>query len=97
MLKVLQHNVGRSGDALHCLLETAVERGTDLVLMQEPPARLGYAHPGFDLIWTTGRTLAARQKDSEWTFATEDGFTKESVGDVQALAVGVRGRSGRVL
>ena len=97
LLKVLQHNVGRSGDALHCLLETAVERGTDLVLIQEPPARLRYAHPEFDLIWTTGRTLEARRKDSEWTFSIEDDLTKESEGDVQAIAVGVRGKAGKVL
>ena len=97
MLRVLQHNVGRSGDALHCPLETAVERGTDLVIIQEPPARLGYAHPGFNLLWTTGRTLVARRKDSEWTFSTEDGHTKYSGGDVQAIAVGVRGRTGKVL
>ena len=78
MLKVLQHNVGRSGDALHCLLETAVGRGTDLVLVQKPPIRLGYAHPGFDLVWSPGRTLMARRKDSKWTCSTEDGLTKDS-------------------
>ena len=38
------------GDAVHCLLETAVKRGTDLIMMREPPARLGYAQPGFDLL-----------------------------------------------
>ena len=94
MLKVHQHNVGRRGEGLHCLLETTVESGTDLVLIQEPPTILGYAHPGFDLIWTEGRTLAARRKDSEWTFSTEDGLTKDSVGDVQAIAVGTRGGGG---
>ena len=89
--------MGKSGDALHCLLETAVRRGTDLVLIQEAPARLGYAHPGFGLLWMPGRMLAAKRKDSDWTFSTEDSFSKDSDGDVQVIAVGRSGRTGRLL
>ena len=91
MLHTLQHNVGKSGDALHCLLETGMKRKTDLVLVQEPPLFAGYSHPGYDLIWTKGRTMAARRKDSTWTFSTEDNLSRDSMGDVQVIAVGKKG------
>lgn len=74
--KALQYNVERSEGARHCLLETAVKRGTDLVLIQEPPTRPGHTHPGFDLLWAAGRAPTARGKDLDWAFSTEDSLSK---------------------
>ena len=54
---------------------------------------MGCAPQGFDLIWTTGRTPSARRK----FFSAEDNLSKDSRGDVQAIAVGQRGHSGRHL
>ena len=59
MLKVFQHNVGRSGDTLNCLLETAV--GTDLVLIQELPARLGYT-PGVRSDMDCGKDVSGKEE-----------------------------------
>ena len=95
MLNILQHKVEKSGDSLHCLLETGLKRKSDLVLVQEPPLFNGYAHPGFDLIWTKGRTMAARRRDSTWTFSTEDHLTQDSMGDVLVIAAGKKGGKGR--
>ena len=36
LLKVLQHNCARGGQVMEAVLESAVKRGVDLVLIQEP-------------------------------------------------------------
>jgi hypothetical protein len=96
MLKALQHNVGKCGEALHCLLETAKERKADLVIIQEPPVFAGYAHPSFDLLWQHGgRVMTARKRDSDWTFTAEDNLSRDSLGDVQVIAAGLKGVSER--
>ena len=80
-------------------METAVERGADLVLVQEPLMFNGNSHPSFDFL-RAGRVLTARSKSSDWTVSTEDGFTREAKGDVQVLALGRRchrGRAARVV
>ena len=97
MAHTLQQNVCRSPVAWVCLLETAQERGADLVLVQEPPEDHRYSHPEFDLLWTEGRVMTARRKNSDWTVSTEDGLARETRGDVQVLALGRRGYQGRVL
>ena len=85
---------------MHCVLETAVEKGVDLVLFQEPPdnnKEYRPSHPGFDLLWTTGRVMSARRIDSEWDFTCEDRFTSgEAEGDVQVLAMRSKGKQERV-
>ena len=81
MATILQHNVGRSADTLAALMETAVKRRADLILVQEAPPFQGSRHPAFDLLWS-GRALTARRRDSEWTATTEDRFTREAGGDV---------------
>lgn len=50
-------------DALHSLLETGKRKGTDLVLMQEPPDNPDFrpSHPAREFLWTKGKTLAARR------------------------------------
>ena len=53
MALILQANVGKSVGVLHCILETAKERMTDLVIIQEPPTGRGEfapRHPGFEII-----------------------------------------------
>ena len=78
MALILQSNVGKIAGALHCVLETARERGTDLVIIQEPPVGRGeftVQHPAFEILWpqtSTGRpsrVATARRVDSEWNFA----------------------------
>ena len=97
MATFLQINVGRGTEALHCALETAKERGIDLVLMQETPQRddpsFRPQHPGFTLIWTSGRTCAAKRIDSPWTFSLEEGNTRETEGDAQVITMKRRGSS----
>jgi len=38
LLKALQHNCARGGQVMEAVLESAVKRGVDLVLIQEPRA-----------------------------------------------------------
>ena len=93
---ILQQNLGKKGEALVLLMETAVIKGADLVLMQEPPSFDGNSNPAFDFL-RAGRVLTARGRSSDWTVTTEDGLTKEAEGDVQVLVLGRRGHQGRVL
>ena len=54
MALVLQANVGKIAGALHCILETASERGTDLVIFQEPPVgreEFAVQHTAFEILW----------------------------------------------
>ena len=69
------------------LMETAVERGANLVSDREPPAFEGVRHPGYDFLRTKGRVLTAWRVDSDWTVTTEDSYTREAEGDVQVLAM----------
>ena len=78
------------------LMETAVKEGTDLVLVQEPPAFLGVRHPGFAFL-RAERVLSAMRVDSDCTITTEDSFTRDAEGDVQVLAMGRRGHRGMAL
>ena len=50
MAVILQQNVGKWGDALVALMETARERKADLVLVQEPPEFAGHRHPAFEFL-----------------------------------------------
>ena len=105
MALILQANVGKIAGALHCVLETAKERGTDLVMFQEPPTGRGEfapAHTAFEILWpqtTTGRpsrVATARRIDSEWIFAEETRFTEaEAEGDVQVIRATRRDNTGR--
>lgn len=94
MAKFLQHNVKRSAEMLHSLLETAKERNVDLVLVQEPPG-CRPSHPAYDFLSSKGRALSARRVGSDWTFSTEDAFTRDAEGDTQAPAMGRRSERGR--
>ena len=95
MALILQANVGKSVSVLHCILETAKERKTDLVIIQEPPVGRGEftpRHPGFEILWTRtteggpGRVATARRVDSNWIFAEETRFTRaETEGDVRVV------------
>jgi hypothetical protein len=75
MLRVLQHNCRKSGAVLAAVMETGKERGSDVVLIQEPPMDQRYTDPTFEFLWTEGRTMLARRKESEWTFSTEDNLS----------------------
>jgi hypothetical protein len=76
MLRVLQHNCQKDGEVLTALIEMAVERGTDMVLIQEPRHS---SSTGIHL-WTAGRVMTARWTILEWTVSTEDllGTVKET-------------------
>ena len=55
------------------------------------------SHPGFVLLWTTGRIMSARRIDSEWDFTCEDRITSgEAEGDVQVLAMRRKGKQERI-
>ena len=58
MAVVLQQNMG---GAVEAQMETAVEKGADLVWVQEPPAFEGVRHPDFDFLRT--RDECWRQKE----------------------------------
>lgn len=77
---VLQQNMGGAVEVLTAQMETAVERGADLVWVQEPPAFEGVRQPGFDFLRTRGRVLAAERVDLDWTVTTEDKFYKSGGG-----------------
>ena len=54
LLKALQHNCARGGQVLEAVLETAVKREVDLVLIQEPRGEKEKdstrSHPSFTFI-----------------------------------------------
>jgi hypothetical protein len=97
MLRILQHNCQKDGEVLTALMEMAVKRGAEVVLIQEPPTFQHYNHPAFQYISSPGRVITARRITWDWTVSTEDRFTKECKGDVQVLALGRRNKQGRVL
>jgi hypothetical protein len=97
MLKILQHNCRKGGEVLMALMETVVERGADVVLIQEPPTFQHYRHPAYQYIWSRGRVMTARRITSDWTVSTEDRFTQDCKGDVQVLALGRRNKQGKVV
>jgi hypothetical protein len=94
MLRLLQHNSRKEGEVLTALMEMAVERGADVVLIQEPPTFQNYRHPVYQYIWSPGRVMTARRIISEWMVSTEDRFTKDCKGDVQVLALGRQNKQG---
>ena len=61
MVLIFQANVGKITEALHGVLETAKEKGADLVMIEEPSIGRGEfapRHTAFEIIWpqtTTGR------------------------------------------
>ena len=78
------------------LLETAVRRKADSVLVQEPPKFEDHRHPAFVFL-RAGRVLTARRIDSDWTVSTEDRFTREVGGNVQVLALSRHGHQERAI
>lgn len=65
MLLALQHNVGRMAEALVSVMETAARRKAEPVLIQDPPQYQGSSHPAYDYLWSGGRLMTARRKDSD--------------------------------
>ena len=104
MALILQANVGKNAEALHCVLETAKKRGANLVIFQEPPMGRGefaVRHTAFEILWpctTTGRpnrVATARRIDSDWNFAEKTRFMEaEAEGDVQVVRATRRDRTG---
>lgn len=76
MAIILQHNLGGNANTLVALMETAVKRKADLVLVQKAPSFRGSQHPAYEYLWS-GRVLTARRKDSDWTVSKEDRFTRK--------------------
>jgi hypothetical protein len=66
-LKVLQLNCHKDGEILIAIMESGLERGIDLVLIQEAPLFQGWQHPGFDFIWVdSGQVMVGVQRDTKW-------------------------------
>jgi hypothetical protein len=64
-LQVLQLNCHKSGEVLTAAMESGLELGADLVLIQEAPASRGWRHPAYDYVWG-GRVMTGVRKDSVW-------------------------------
>lgn len=60
---ILQQYMCKKAEGLVLLMETAVTKGADLVLVQEPPLFDGNRHPAFDCL-RAGRVVTARRKNS---------------------------------
>jgi hypothetical protein len=66
-LKVLTLNCRKSGEVLTAIMESGVELGVDLVLVQEAPVFQGWHHPGFDFVWSPGgRVMTGVRRDTGW-------------------------------
>lgn len=61
-----------------------------------PPGFGGDSHPYFESLGTGGRAVIARREDSDWMVASGGGYTWEAEGDVQVLALGRTGHTGKV-
>ena len=96
MATILQHNIGGNTDTLVALMETAVRRKADVVLVHEAPKFRGSQRPAFEFLWSW-QTLIARRCDSDWNISMEDKFTRETGGDVQVVSLGRRGCKNRVV
>jgi hypothetical protein len=46
-------------------MESGLELGADLVLIQEAPAFHGWQHPAYDYVWG-GQVMMGIRKDSVW-------------------------------
>jgi hypothetical protein len=53
-LKALQLNCHKSGEILMAIIESGLQLGADLVIVQEAPNFHGWRHPGFDFFWVEG-------------------------------------------
>ena len=93
MVTFLQHNAQKSDSALVALMQTALERKADIVLVQEPPEFRESRHPAFRYL-RKNRVLTAVRIDSDWTVSTKERFTREA-SDAQVLALGRKGHGQR--
>jgi hypothetical protein len=65
-LKVLQLNCRKNGEILMAIMESGLELGADLVLVQETPQFHGWQHPVFDFLWVEGgRVMTGVMKDTK--------------------------------
>jgi hypothetical protein len=66
-LKVLQLNCGKNGEILMAIMESRLQLGADLVIVQEAPNVHGWRHPGFHFFWVDGgRVMTGVHKDTKW-------------------------------
>jgi hypothetical protein len=87
-LKVLQLNCRKDGEILTAIMESGLELGTDLVLVQEAPLYQGWRYPGFDYIWVDGgRVMVGIWRDTEWKVRPRPDLQKQAEGDIQVLDV----------
>ena len=94
MLKVLQHNCRRSGDAFTSLLQWAVAKDFDCILVSEPPSWQAYTQQGYD-IWWDKRVTTIVKRGGSFSFSLFNKYTKACNGDVQYIGVKRRGCKGR--
>jgi hypothetical protein len=88
-LKVLQLNCRKDGGILTAIMESGVELGADLVLVQEAPVCQDWRHPTFDYLWGR-RVLVGVRRNSEWRVWPREDLAQPTYGDVQVLDVTCR-------
>ena len=95
LLKALQHNCARGGQVMEAVLESAVKRGADLVLIQEPRGETEKdgtrSHPSFTFIkgeeGAAAKCWIAVNKASRCRVTELKELTKECGNHVQAIEV----------
>jgi hypothetical protein len=91
-LKVLTLNCWKKGEVLTAIMESGVELGADLVLVQEAPVFQGWCHPGFDFVWSPGgRVMTGVRRDTGWRVRPRPDLAQAAAGDVQVFDVSRRG------
>jgi hypothetical protein len=85
-LKVLQLNCRKDGGILMAIMESGVELGADLVLVQEAPVHQDWRHPTFDYLWG-GCILVGVRRNSEWRVQPREDLAQLTDGDMQVLDV----------
>jgi hypothetical protein len=64
-LQVLQLNCHKSSEVLTAAMESGLELGANLVLIQEAPVYQGWQYPMYDYIWG-GRVITGMRSDLVW-------------------------------
>jgi len=99
LLKALQHNCARGGQVIEAVLESAVKRGVDLVLIQEPRGEKERdstrSHPSFTFIkgdeGVAGKCWIAVNQASRCRVTELKTLTQECRNHVQVVEIVPRG------
>lgn len=82
-IEIMQQNCQKSERAWYSALESGLEMGVDIVLLQEPPVYKGYAHRGYQLISKReGRTMTAIRNGVNFKYEVREDLAEEGAGDL---------------